>query len=136
MVIVAASILTAIGAILVNGLIAVSGGHAFFRGWADWTTSNVLGVAVILPVALILMDRRHREGFHVRPLEAAATLLLVIATSSWVFVNDATFAGSAVRPGPAGGVPRRAAGRGRGGHHCRWPWPYRPCCIAPASTSR
>lgn len=89
-VILAASALTAIGAILVNGLIAVSGGHAFFRRWDDWTTSNVLGVAVILPVALILMDRRHREGFHVRPLEAAATLLLVIATSSWVFFNDAT----------------------------------------------
>jgi len=89
-VIVAASALTAIGAILVNGLIAISGGHAFFRRWGDWTTSNVLGVAVILPVALILMDRRHREGFHVRPLEAAATLLLVIAISSWVFVNDAT----------------------------------------------
>ena len=90
-VIVAASALTAVGAVLVNGLVAISGGHAFFRRWEDWTTSNVLGVAIILPVALILMDRRHREGFHVRPLEAAATLLLVIATSSWVFVNDATF---------------------------------------------
>jgi signal transduction histidine kinase/ActR/RegA family two-component response regulator len=89
-IVVSASALTAIGAILVNGLIAISGGHAFFRRWDDWTTSNVLGVAVVLPVALILMDRRHREGFHVRPLEAAATLLLVIATSSWVFFDDAT----------------------------------------------
>jgi len=87
-VIVAASALTAIGAILVNGLLALSGGHPFLRGWSDWTTSNVLGVAIILPVALILMDPRHREGFHVRPLEAAATLLLVIATSALVFVND------------------------------------------------
>jgi len=81
---------TAIGAILVNGLIAVTNGHPFFRRWDDWTTSNVLGVAVILPVALILMDHRHREGFHVKPLEAGATLLLVIAISSWVFFNDAT----------------------------------------------
>jgi signal transduction histidine kinase/ActR/RegA family two-component response regulator len=87
-VIVSSSALTAIGAILVNGLLAVSRGRPFLLGWSDWTTSNTLGVAVTLPVALILMDPRHREGFHVRPLEAAGTLLLVIATSSLVFVND------------------------------------------------
>ncbi|WP_454758755.1 ATP-binding protein [Caulobacter segnis] len=89
-VIVAASALTAITSILVHGLLAVSGGRDFFHGWDDWTTSNVLGVAVILPVILILTDHRHREGFHVRPLEAAATLMLVIGASSWVFVNDAS----------------------------------------------
>ena len=85
-----AAAMTAIGAIVVNGLIAASRGYPFFRRWDDWTTSNVLGVAVVLPVALILMDRRHREGFHVRPLEAATTLLLVIGISSWVFFNDAS----------------------------------------------
>nr|WP_295111458.1 ATP-binding protein [uncultured Caulobacter sp.] len=90
LVIVVASALTAIGAILVHGVLAASRGAAFFKGWEDWTTSNVLGVAVILPVILILTDHRHREGFHVRPLEAAATLLLVIGASSWVFVNDAS----------------------------------------------
>ena len=90
LVIVVASIVTALGSVLVHGLLAVSGGRSFFQGWADWTMSNVLGVSVILPVVLILTDHRHREGFHVRPLEAAATLLLVIAASSWVFVNDAS----------------------------------------------
>ncbi len=90
MVIVVASALTAITSIMVHALLALSGGRALFQGWGDWTTSNVLGVAVILPVVLILTDHRHREGFHVRPIEAAATLLLVIAASSWVFVNDAS----------------------------------------------
>ena len=90
LVITASSALTAIGAVAVNGLLSVSRGRPFFLGWSDWTTSNVLGVAVILPVALILMDHRHREGFHVRPLEAAGTLLLVATTSSLVFVNDET----------------------------------------------
>ncbi|WP_168077011.1 ATP-binding protein, partial [Caulobacter sp. SSI4214] len=90
MIIIVACAATAIGAVLVNGLIAVSYGHSFFRRWADWTTSNVLGVALILPAALILMDHRHREGFHVKPLEAGVTLLSVIATLSWVFFNDAT----------------------------------------------
>lgn len=89
-VILVASALTAVSSILVNGLLALSGGRDFFYRWGDWTTSNTLGVAVILPVILILTDHRHREGFHVRPVEAAATLLLVIAASSWVFVNDAS----------------------------------------------
>ncbi|MET3668005.1 ATP-binding protein [Caulobacter sp. 1776] len=91
LVIAVASALTAAGAIGVNGALALCGGRPFFRGWNDWTLSNVLGVAVILPVILILTDKRHREGFHVRPLEAAGTLLLVIGASSWVFVNDAAF---------------------------------------------
>jgi len=91
LVIAVASALTAIGAIGVNGVLAVNRGLPFFHGWSDWATSNVLGVAVVLPVILILLDPRHREGFHVRPLEAAGTLLLVIGASSWVFVNDAAF---------------------------------------------
>jgi len=89
LIIIVACAATMIGAILVNGLIAASYGHPFFRRWQDWTLSNVLGVALILPVALILMDHRHREGFNVKPLESGATLVLVIATSSWVFFNDA-----------------------------------------------
>jgi len=55
MVIAVASALTAIGSILVNGLLALSGGRPFLLGWSEWTTSNVLGVAIILPVVLILI---------------------------------------------------------------------------------
>jgi signal transduction histidine kinase/ActR/RegA family two-component response regulator len=91
MVIAVASALTAVSSIAVNGLLALSGGRPFLLGWSEWTTSNVLGVAIILPVALILMDRRHREGFNVRPPESFATLLLVLAISAVVFSTDADY---------------------------------------------
>ncbi len=86
-----ASALTAISAVLVNGVVAMALGRPFLLGWSEWTTSNVLGVAIVLPVVLILADRRHREGFVVRPLEQAATLTLVLAASAWVFSSDAAF---------------------------------------------
>ena len=91
MVTVIGSAVTAVGAVGVNGLLALSGGRPFFLGWSEWTTSNVLGVATALPVTLILTDRRHREGFKVPAVEVAATLLLVLAISAWVFSTDATF---------------------------------------------
>lgn len=91
MVIAVASALTAVSSVGVNGLLALSGGRPFFAGWSEWTTSNVLGVAIALPVVLILMDHRHREGFHVRALEAGATLLLVLAISAVVFATDADY---------------------------------------------
>jgi hypothetical protein len=54
--------LTAATSILVNGLLSISLGGPFWQGWSEWTTSNVLGVAIALPTLLILFDRRHREA--------------------------------------------------------------------------
>ncbi len=88
LVIIAASALTAVGSTLVNGLMMASHGRAFFRGWSEWTASNVLGAAIALPVVLILMDRRHREGFRTSTLEAVATQILVAATSAVIFAVD------------------------------------------------
>jgi len=88
MVIASASILTAIGSTLVNGLLMASRARPFFQNWSEWTASNVLGAAIALPVVLILMDRRHREGFKVRPLEGVATQFLVVATSAVIFAID------------------------------------------------
>ncbi|PIB93769.1 response regulator [Caulobacter sp. FWC2] len=90
-VIASASILTAIGSALVNGLLMASRARPFFHNWSEWTASNVLGAAIALPVVLILADRRHREGFKVRPLEGLATQGLVLATSAVIFAIDGDY---------------------------------------------
>jgi signal transduction histidine kinase/AmiR/NasT family two-component response regulator len=88
MVIAAASLLTALSSILVSGALALSAGRSIMLGWSDWTTSNVMGVALVVPVALILLDRRHRQGFKIGHLEAIATPLAIVATSAVIFAND------------------------------------------------
>lgn len=83
-----ATALTAATSIVVNGLLSMSFGGPFWRSWSEWTTSNVLGVAIALPTLLILFDRRHREGFRVGPLESLLVLALVLATAVTVFTAD------------------------------------------------
>jgi signal transduction histidine kinase len=91
LVITTASILSAIGATLVNGLLMMTRARPFFHNWSEWTVSNVLGGAIALPVVLILMDRRHREGFKIRPLEGVATQFLVVATAAVIFAINVDY---------------------------------------------
>ena len=81
---------TAATSILTNGLLSLSFGGPFWRGWDEWTTSNVLGVAIALPTLLILFDRRHRDSFRVSPLESVLILALVLLTAVTVFTADAS----------------------------------------------
>jgi signal transduction histidine kinase/ActR/RegA family two-component response regulator len=80
--------LTAASSVVVNGVLSISLGGPFLRAWSEWTTSNVLGVAIALPTLLILFDRRHRESFRVSPLESALVLALVLTTAVAVFTAD------------------------------------------------
>ena len=86
----AATALTAAISVVVNGLLSMSFGGPFWRSWSEWTTSNVLGVAIALPTLLILFDRRHRESFRVSPLESLLVLALVLATAVTVFTAEAS----------------------------------------------
>jgi len=86
----ASTALTAVGSILVNGLLSIGFGGGFWRGWTAWTFSNVLGVAIALPTLLILFDRRHREAFRVSPPEFLLVLALVLATAVAVFTAEAS----------------------------------------------
>jgi signal transduction histidine kinase/ActR/RegA family two-component response regulator len=79
---------TALTSILINGLVSKSFNGPFWQGWNEWTTSNVLGVAIALPTLLILFDRRHRESFRVSPLESLMVLALVLTTAVTVFTAD------------------------------------------------
>ena len=86
----AATALTAAISVVVNGLLSMSFGGPFWRSWSEWTTSNVLGVAIALPTLLILFDRRHRESFRVSPLESLLVLALVLTTAVTVFTAEAS----------------------------------------------
>ncbi|WP_297512791.1 ATP-binding protein [uncultured Caulobacter sp.] len=85
------SALTAAGSILANGVLSISAGRPFLLGWTDWMSSNVLGVAIALPITLILADRRHRDGFKVHPTESLATVALGAATSVLVFSGEVAY---------------------------------------------
>ena len=87
-VIAASSLLTAVSSIVVSGVLAASAGRPFLLGWSEWTTSNVMGVALVLPMALIMLDRRHRQGFQVGRLEATLTPPMMLAVSAAIFTLD------------------------------------------------
>jgi len=72
---------------IVSGLAGVAGGWGL-SGWFGWTVSNALGVALVLPTILILLDPRHRRAFPARAGETAASLAVVLATSVAVFSVD------------------------------------------------
>ncbi|ENZ80952.1 MULTISPECIES: ATP-binding protein [Caulobacter] len=91
LVLVASVLLTAALSILVHGGVTMSHGGHFWRGWSEWTASNTLGMAFGLPVTLILLDRRHREGFDPRPGETMINQALVMAASAFIFATDDTF---------------------------------------------
>jgi len=85
-----ATVFTAITCPLQSGILTWSLGKPFGSLWSTWMTSNVLGATLALPIMLILMDARLRRGFRpIRPLEAAAGLVLVAATSVAVFSLNA-----------------------------------------------
>lgn len=79
---------TAISSVVVNGLLSLSFHGPFWRAWSEWTTSNVLGVAIALPTLLILFDRRHRDSFRVSLSESLLVLMLVLVTAVTVFTAD------------------------------------------------
>ena len=85
-----ATVFTAITCPLQSGILTWSLGRPFGSLWSTWMTSNVLGATLGLPIMLILMDRRLSRGFPpIRPLEAAAGLIMVAGTSIAVFSANA-----------------------------------------------
>lgn len=80
--------ITAATNLLVNGVLSLAVGGAFWTGWSGWITSNVLGMAMILPSALILLDPKHREGSKASWQELAINTALAAAASAAVFWWD------------------------------------------------
>ncbi len=84
----ASGAVTAITNLLVKGILNLSAGDAFWTGSVSWITPNVLGMAMILPSALILLDPKHREGSKASWQELAINTAVAAAASAAVFRWD------------------------------------------------
>jgi signal transduction histidine kinase/CheY-like chemotaxis protein len=106
------SVFTAATSLIINGLLSISAGGGFWDNWQAWVACNTLGMALVLPIAMVLMDRRHYRGFPARWPEIVGLTLLAGATSAILYRGD--FMVEALVFGPAmlavfrGGPPAAA----------------------------
>ncbi|WP_296595472.1 ATP-binding protein [Phenylobacterium sp.] len=85
----AAGLFTALTSPIVSSLSLTAGGWNAWSGWRGWMISNAFGMALALPIILVLADARHRQGFPARRAEAAAGLAVIAATTWAVFTTTA-----------------------------------------------
>ncbi len=64
-------------------------GAPMWAGFWDWTLRDALGLAVILPAALVLMDAEHRRSFQ-RPWREQVLLLFAVAMVTLLCVHPAS----------------------------------------------
>jgi signal transduction histidine kinase/CheY-like chemotaxis protein len=79
---------------LASGLVCATALHLLlgaplWAGFWDWTLRDALGLAVILPAALVLMDAEHRRSFQ-RPWREQVLLLFAVAMVTLLCVHPAS----------------------------------------------
>ena len=84
-VIAVSSAFTAAWSVITSGLLNLSAGDGFWLGWLDWTIPNTLGAAIALPIGLVLLDRRHAEGFPAGRMEVAGYVALMAVASATLY---------------------------------------------------
>jgi len=80
-----ATAFTAAWSVVTNGCLELAAGHSFWNGWLDWAIPNTLGAAIALPIGLVLLDRRHAEGFPAGRLEIAGYVVAMAAISALLY---------------------------------------------------
>ncbi|MBI1685865.1 ATP-binding protein [Caulobacter hibisci] len=75
----------AVTAAIAAGLLAALDGTPFLAVWRDWFVSGALGMALIVPAVLVLIDSEHRRAFHRSAFERAGLFLLMILLTAAVF---------------------------------------------------
>jgi signal transduction histidine kinase/ActR/RegA family two-component response regulator len=85
---VVSSVFTAATSLVINGILSISAGGGFWDNWQAWVACNTLGMALVLPIAMVLMDRRHYRGFPAKWPEIVALTLLAGATSATLYRGD------------------------------------------------
>jgi signal transduction histidine kinase len=72
-------------ATLAATVLALTYGLPFVTVLTDWFVCGVLGMAIVLPAVLVLLDSEHRRAFHRPLLEQLGLALLAAALSALVF---------------------------------------------------
>ncbi|HWU13470.1 MAG TPA: ATP-binding protein, partial [Caulobacter sp.] len=72
-------------AALAATVLALAYGLPFMAVLTDWFLCGVLGMAIVLPAVLVLLDGEHRRAFHRPLLEQLGLALLAAALSALVF---------------------------------------------------
>ncbi len=81
----AATTFTLPASFAVNAILNLAGGKPIWTSWVGWTVPNTIGVAIMLPILLVLLDRRHDQHFRASRIELAGYVLLMGATALWLY---------------------------------------------------
>ena len=60
-------------------------GQAFVPVLRDWFWRDVLGMSIVLPAVLVLLDGEHRRTFQRKPIERASLFLMIALLTGMVF---------------------------------------------------
>jgi signal transduction histidine kinase/ActR/RegA family two-component response regulator len=72
----------------INAVLALMGGKPFWSGWVGWVVPNVLGIAIMLPILLVMMDRRLSRMFPAGPAERTFYVLATVAVGFGLYAID------------------------------------------------
>ncbi|MEW5685988.1 MAG: ATP-binding protein [Pseudomonadota bacterium] len=84
----AATAFTVMAAFATNSVLALSAGKPFWTGWVGWVVPNAIGVAIMLPILLVLLDRRQSQVFPAGRLERLAYVAATVAVGYALYVMD------------------------------------------------
>ena len=87
LIVAAAAPIAALTALVGSALCAVATGASLFNYLGDWASSTILGQAVTLPAALILLDRSTETAFR-RPIWMTVALYSLVALTTVVAFNS------------------------------------------------
>ncbi|PZQ59512.1 MAG: hybrid sensor histidine kinase/response regulator [Phenylobacterium zucineum] len=84
----AATAFTVVAAFLTNCVLAMAAGKPFWTGWVGWVVPNAIGVAIMLPILLVLLDRRQSQMFPAGRLERLAYVFATVLVGYGLYVIE------------------------------------------------
>ncbi|ADG09571.1 histidine kinase [Caulobacter segnis] len=73
--------IAAVSATICAAVLSLSFGEPLLKTWVDWFLRGALGLAVVLPAALVLIDSQHRRAYRVSLVEQGSLLFAVAAVT-------------------------------------------------------
>ncbi|WP_066685945.1 MASE1 domain-containing protein [Caulobacter sp. CCH9-E1] len=73
--------ISAVSAAICASILSLFFGEPLLKTWIDWFLRGALGLAVVLPTALVLIDAQHRRAYRISLREQGALLFAVAAVT-------------------------------------------------------